>query len=957
MLHRSSLWILFCASMIGSGLATTGYGTTCPWDLDNVPDLHTTHLEVRVSFKNAVPATVSVLCKLMDKSEWKAQSPVNGQREFRWTLAPENFVCVKKTGGAPIHFAMVQDVDVTWDNETKNPGTVALKWTGNDGVVLPWETDPKPRAEEKGLTWWPGVDHNNAGHFAWRYEPNGLLINNVNFSCIERSWYYFKPGRDRESFQFNFGIPGAAKSEIKVVAENQRLHDGMAGLQWRLEDPADQGLYARDKIQADWTTFRWKRNVKTRGGKAYDQELRYSAQAVGIQVQTDSPVFELSFQDAKATRGPVSIVLPDGRAARIVSRPAGLDPARMKDNWLVFLAGDGMPEIPVMVVFQYRPERIEWTENHLVIVRKAGVGTLAVGTPFGVAVQDANTAAVWSSVPGKVPMPRLKAFANLLAAYPWTCEESFAVSGDWVHVRNRLAFLPWTDDWGTRPVGYTPLPPFIPYDVDHGFVPRECVRDVINLHVPTKWGPYFARKGASLDYKLPIPRAWDLFVLGTAPNGKNKWLYDRLMGSMTKEIIEKQFAGGVGPTYYPHYVAHDFSAGALRAANFLPDDLRNRLCDLTRARARNALFPQEYRYRRDPITGARCVGCTYTWGAQSAANSEGAVDVDYWQGLTIYGLYTHAKYTRDWDTMRTYWPRIRAMLSYWEALHSWALMGPGAREAGEIYGGDMATAGYAGLVGFYRLAARVGSPYQRDLGAYLLAKNAVPRLAAFSFMDWCPQMQHQELRWGKICAGFGELWVASLKSLSTDVKDMSAKDPWWASGIIGPQSAQFEYLDLIASAARRDAIRWEEAFRTMCPNKGMQGQNAGNVIPHMIFRTYLSEDLCRDAFDFLKGWQGTYMLRDVHAIAAMLAWDCPVRLIDWSPAYVESARWDDAAKTADIRVDAGKTEAIIQLAVNRPSPRVSMDGSPVPVKMAGEWNSWKEIRVTVPAGRHTVAVR
>ena len=64
------------------------------------------------------------------------------------------------------------------------------------------------------------------------------------------------------------------------------------------------------------------------------------------------------------------------------------------------------------------------------------------------------------------------------------------------------------------------------------------------------------------------------------------------------------------------------------------------------------------------------------------------------------------------------------MVSYWEALHSWALMGPGARESGEMYHGDMPTAGYAGLVGFYKLSRRLGTPYQRDLGAYLLAKKS-----------------------------------------------------------------------------------------------------------------------------------------------------------------------------------------------------------------------------------------
>jgi hypothetical protein len=921
-------------------------------DLGNTPNLHTTTLAVWLRLKKPVPEKVVVELETMDGGQWHAEITTGGISPVSVDIPTKAF-CLVQEGKtkSPLYFASVKAVAINHDAIVDAKFT----WTGNDGTVYPWETDPKPLASENGRTWWPGADHNNAGHFAWRYEPNGLLIDNVSFHCLERAWYYFKPGRETESFQFNFGIPGAAKPDVKVVAENQSLHPGMAGLQWRLGKSTDQGIYAQDDIAADWTTFRWKRKVSTQRGKQYDQELRYSAQALGIQIQTDSPTFELSFQDGKKTRGPGKIVFSNGHAAQTTSVGAGLDASQMKSNWLVLLANDGTPEIPMMLVFQHQPEKIECRADSLILHRNGGVGTLAIGAPFGVTPFGKDTPKLNS--PSEM-FHFLNSFANLLTAYPWKCREAFAVSNGWVHIKNKIEFLPWSDDWKTQPVPYSPLPPFVPYAVAHGYIPRDCIHDVRDLKICTKWGPYFARQGTSIDYKLPIPRAWDFFPLAVEPKAANQWLYERLAKSMTTTVLKKQFkTWPPTPTIYPHADAHDHSAGAWRAANFLSDDARERLRKLTSARVQNALFPQDYRYRRDPITGAQYVACTFTWGGPDKVNDEGFADIDFWQGLTLYGLYTQAKYAGDWDIMRKHWATIRSLLSYWEALHSWAMMGPGAREDGEIYGADMATAGYVGLVGYYRLATVLGTNYQRDLGAYLLAKNALPRLATFSFVDWCPKMHHQSLGWGHIANGFHELAAATLVGLSPSVKDMSNRDPWWGTGVIGPQSSQFEFLDLIVSTNHRDALAWETTFRGMCPNAGMKEQRPDNVMPHMIFRTFLSEELRKDALEFLHHWQPTYMLRDTHLIAAILAWECPVRLIDWTPGRITSGKWNEKSRSAKIGIESNVAPASLSVAIRAKNVTVKLDGKPVTARSGEETDRWKQFTIAVPIGIHEIIVQ
>ena len=107
----------------------------------------------------------------------------------------------------------------------------------------------------------------------------------------------------------------------------------------------------------------------------------------------------------------------------------------------------------------------------------------------------------------------------------------------------------------------------------------------------------------------------------------------------------------------------------------------------------------------------------------------------------------------------------------------------------------MPTAGYAGLLGFHGLASVLGTRYQRDLAAYLLAKNAVPIAAKFGFGEWAKGMLYQELYYSKMpCTGFGELYAASFPVMRPDIKDNSGGSIWWQSRCVGPQSSQREIL-------------------------------------------------------------------------------------------------------------------------------------------------------------------
>ena len=179
-------------------------------------------------------------------------------------------------------------------------------------------------------------------------------------------------------------------------------------------------------------------------------------------------------------------------------------------------------------------------------------------------------------------------------------------------------------------------------------------------------------------------------------------------------------------------------------------------------------------------------------------------------------------------------------------------------ESGELFHGDMPTAGYAGLVGFYRLAQRLGTPYQRDLAAYLLARNAVPMGCKLGFLDYALQAPHQEASWSRLpSTGFGERWLASFPGLDPNVRDYGPKDPWWRTGCIGPQSVQPEVLDLYLRRCPDELEAFERAFIGACPDEAFRTHDEVRVPPHILTRLQLLGDMPRLGWSWPPGGAAT----------------------------------------------------------------------------------------------------
>jgi hypothetical protein len=915
--------------------------------LENSPDLHTTTLEIDLSFNSPPPGMCVVDLTSMGESTWQAKIPTQGKTNVQARLSTKDFTCINPGNiGEGLTFGYTILV------EAKDPKVqkMAVRWSGNNGTVYPWEVEPKAVAKEGAVTWWPGLHRNNAGHFGWRYEPNGLLVENISFDNFDRSAYW-SPSVCPYQFRFNFSIPGAKAPERKLITKGDEKLQGITGLKERQEYEIKGNIYQNDTLDVTWTSVRWKRPMETADGKKYTQELRYSILSPGIQVETDAPALALSFQDGeKQTCSPGQILYMSQKGI-VWSKDRSISFTDAAENWMILVKGNSPYIIPVMVVFSKKPDRLEWKENELIVHRTTGVGTLAMGAPFGVGITPSSSLLEKT----RTFLDQFRRYRDLLTAYAWNCTEDFSVQGDRVHIRNNIDFLPWSDDWKSKPSQYAPLPPLISLGVKMGHLPADSIHKVKDMKVPTKWGPYLAAKGNRVEYSLPIPDLWDFSPLGRKPAADKAWLYKYLTDSASPGAVQDLAKVAPEPTIYPHNSAHDFVCGAWRTGFYFDPATREQLRTITQKRIQGALFPQTYRLREDPITKVPYLACTFVWNGKDTINGDGFADIDYWQGLTVYGLYTYAKYSGDWELMAANWSRIRSLMSYWEALHSWVFMSPGARESGELFHGDMPTAGYTGLIGFYNLSRRLGSAYEKDLAAYLLAKASVAMTVKFGFSPWTAQFRPE---WSnQDCAGFGETWVASFKIPNPSLRKYESDDPWWLTGCIGPQSAQPEVLDLLVKVCPKDLLLFENRFMSACPDSVFKTHDDIRVMPHVMARTWLGGEMQKGAESLLKQYHSAYMLRDTHALASLLSWDIPVRLLDWSPGFVESATWDPAAG-AKIQIRTTK-ETKVRLAVSTALKNITyqVDNQTIRPVIIKQTKQWIEVSIPLPVGSHSLIIK
>jgi hypothetical protein len=117
----------------------------------------------------------------------------------------------------------------------------------------------------------------------------------------------------------------------------------------------------------------------------------------------------------------------------------------------------------------------------------------------------------WPKVLPREPLMRIRYWAGALREFPIYCEETFSVdrSTDSVTIRQRLDYHSIDDHWRTKHLKLNPVSPTLGLALKDRQFPVKLSRNVLDLEMPTPFGPYRAAEGGA-------PLDATFFVLGHA---------------------------------------------------------------------------------------------------------------------------------------------------------------------------------------------------------------------------------------------------------------------------------------------------------------------------------------------------------------------------------------------------------------------------------------------------------
>jgi hypothetical protein len=191
-----------------------------------------------------------------------------------------------------------------------------------------------------------------------------------------------------------------------------------------------------------------------------------------------------------------------------------LDTAQMEENWVMawFAGARGWTngDVPWVIYLQRKPRSMHPDTNGLHFQFNGPAGHIALVPLYGTytcPASDTQKAVEfggkkvqtweWSKVLHREPLMRVRYWASALREFPLDCEETFSVdrSTDTLRLRQSLRYLPIADDWQTRALKLNPVSPTLALASRDPALPVKFDRTVMDLEMPTVFGPYMAAEG------------------------------------------------------------------------------------------------------------------------------------------------------------------------------------------------------------------------------------------------------------------------------------------------------------------------------------------------------------------------------------------------------------------------------------------------------------------------------
>ena len=698
-------------------------------------------------------------------------------------------------------------------------------------------------------------------------------------------------------------------------------------------------------------------------GKAVKQDCWWSSLAPGVLFDACGP--DIAFADT--TMGnpvpPAKIIAVINGKVSVIKKGEAIDPSRMTEGWILLVWENGMPQIPILILFEKRPAKIIWSDNGLTASGTPELGKFAAAMLYGAQPQAAD----WSkNADVDKVSEQCRKVASHLAFFPLELEEFYSIGTDKVTIYDRVSkYIEFKSDWNTPVKPYITVPYLYALGLDCG-APVEFdkqLSDSLNL---TLFGPFRAAEGLELSYTVPRISMDQREPL--KPSGEESFIAE----------YNKHFQARAGERWRFFYESLQFASGWCmmdeKSRDFFecyknPRELEGAINGEMPMKPWAVHTTQAYDLNLviDSASGKSC----WMRGWRGFRNSVRLIgDHTCFNMLSLAGAYTYAKYFGRWDLIEKYWPLMLNFYSSTPYRQLWAVPGQDCLSAGLIFSGDMLGDGQRANSLAATMAKVIGDKDTEALAVYIGSRTAVsagvlmhPNIIVYnaalknSPAPSSPDAVVEQL--GVQNSGFATrpfkpytatTWNAPLNSAGCTIYDY----PFYAFMLDYYPRTSLNWINRYL----KDMPEWRDwSYRK---DVLVRILNAWQILK---FKAYTGKD--RDAlrklfYDYFapkndKDWNFYSWLSYGNVVPHIIAQNDPIWLGEWDRAVIKSGEYDRNKRTAAICLRAAVAGELSITSLLAPSS-VTVNGSELASSQYSYNSTRHELKVPFSTGEHRVTV-
>lgn len=726
----------------------------------------------------------------------------------------------------------------------------------------------------------------------------------------------------------------------------------------------DSEKTAPDELDVNAVSVRWKRNSTA---------FMYSIASPGIITETTSDSLKISKLEYA---GNYQYVMTSCEVAALDDFSGD-----MPENWLLFFGCTEFPDIPLLVIPDRKPLKIEFNRlktGQLTSVILHGCSRMTTATPFGFEALDPKSPEDSDFLEDAAR--RCRFWGRAFLAFPVGCREYYKNdhAARKVRIVQNFDYRLFSDEWNTSPLKLAPLPPVFT------LCGQPLPEGIFDFRFPTKYGNLYGAVSSSSAYSVAMMRTERKYPL----RGEDSKIPNLLQEDLDEYFaFESGFSENTQSYAYPGAVLEGYAYGC-SMINFMPEEkqkllrteLKRRLpmaCDPDRKYTllltdhgfllSNAPGKEDVRRyytspdivgipmfnlyeRREPFTKRSYYLCYMNVSMMRSGEirngsreevadyPEPFVENDWGIGIMFYMLYTASLASGDFSAIRKYWNVIRKIFIYFDIYHDWACMGAGYAEKARTW---IEGANFGAFTSFINMARTVGDYEAEEHGVYLAAKMLALCEARFLSGAYLARQYGVPVWYGNLmfqeeyspCHNFQHVpenldpervMPCGISILTTDA--------------IYPELFE-SFRQTIPVPHREMMSRYRKALRN--------GLDSGNNVEfsYLLINDVLDEDIAeKEVRDNLSLAEQTGRLlhewHDIHRFenalpknylkAQLMAWlemrRHPLWLEDWSGICVEDAVWKEKEKCAVVKVVFTGGRQILRCGIRRAPKTISFTG-------------------------------